>query len=124
MISVTTKGSFGASEKFLKHLKKRDIFKSLERFGERGVAALANATPTDSGETANSWYFEVTQRRGYYVISWHNHNLTGSIPVAVLLQYGHATRNGGWVEGQDFINPAIRPVFDQIATEAWKVVTK
>jgi hypothetical protein len=90
------------------------------------VAALAAATPRDSGETANSWTYQIVQRPGYYSIVWSNTHTEdpGHIPIAVLIQYGHGTRRGGYVQGRDYINPAMRPIFDQIAADMWKEVTK
>jgi len=107
-------------------MQRREQFKALEKYGAIGVQALSQATPRDSGDTANSWYYEIVQRPGYYAIHWLNSHVEdpGRIPVAVLLQYGHATRNGGYVQGRDYINPAMRPIFDQIAAEMWKEVTK
>lgn len=124
MISVTAKGSFGKTEAYLTRLKNADIFASLSKYGEMGVAALAAATPTDTGLTHSSWTYTIVQRKGYFSIRWHNTHVEGGKPIAVLLQYGHGTKNGGYVPGRDFINPAIRPIFEQIAAEAWKEVTK
>lgn len=96
----------------------------LNKYGSLGVAALSNATPTETGLTAASWSYDIQAGRGYYSIRWHNsHNVAGT-PLVVLLQYGHGTGTGGYVQGRDFIMPAIRPIFDQIAAEAWKEVTK
>jgi hypothetical protein len=91
-----------------------------------GVAALQAATPKDSADTANGWYYEIVSKPGYFAIHWLNSNIVnpGQIPVAVLIQYGHATRNGGYVEGVDYINPALRPIFDQMAADMWKEVTQ
>jgi hypothetical protein len=96
----------------------------LERYGARGVAALEAATPINSGETAKRWSYEIVSKPGYYSIRWKNDHKEGGAPVAVLLQYGHGTRNGGFVQGRDYINPTMQPIFDQIAEEAWKEVTK
>lgn len=89
-----------------------------------GVNALSNATPVESALTASSWYYEVESRRGYHSIRWYNSNVNQGVPIAIILQYGHGTGTGGYVRGRDYINPAIRPVFDQIANEVWKEVTK
>jgi hypothetical protein len=124
MITITEKGSFNHIEKYLSRLKTSDLYATLNKYGSLGVAALSNATPTDSGLTAESWYYEIVQRPGYYSIRWHNRNVRDGIPIAILIQYGHGTRNGGYVQGRDFIMPAMRPVFDRIAAEAWKEVTK
>lgn len=124
MIRVTTKGSFQNMEKFLQRMKRREQFVALERFGPIGVAALSEATPKDSTLTAKSWRYEVVKKRGSYSIIWLNSHVVDGAPIAILLQYGHGTRTGGHVQGRDYINPALQPVFDQIATEMWKVVTK
>lgn len=120
--SFTSTGDFKNTERALRSMAKGDIFRTLNSLGERGVAALAGATPAESGLTANSWRFEVTRDRGGYNISWLNSNQPGGFPVAIMLQYGHGTGTGGYVRGQDYINPAIRPIFDQIANEVWKAV--
>ncbi|MDD6486624.1 MAG: hypothetical protein PUF61_06765, partial [Spirochaetales bacterium] len=96
----------------------------LDKFGQAGVDALAAATPKDSGKTASCWYYEITHRNGSSSISFHNSNIQNGVPIAIILQYGHGTRNGGYVQGRDYINPAIRPLFDKIADNAWKEVTK
>ncbi len=124
MIRVTTRGSFKNVDAFLQRMKKREHFKVLEKYGELGVTALKDATPVDSSETANSWYYKITDKRGYYAVAWHNSHVDNGIPIVILLHYGHGTRTGGYVQGQDFINPAIKPIFDQMATDMWKVVTK
>ena len=121
-INVTQRGDLSATKKFLGKMQAADIFSSLEQFGAAGVAALAAATPTESGITANSWYYEIVQRKGYYSIRWRNSHLVDGRPIAILLQYGHGTRQGGYVEGRDYIMPAIRPVFDQIDAELRRVV--
>jgi hypothetical protein len=123
VISFESKGSFDKTEAFLKKVAKADIFSALERYGQMGVSALASATPQDSGETANSWYYEVVQDATSWSIIWGNNNVVNGRPIAVLLQYGHGTGGGGWVEGRDYINPALKPIFDQMANEGWKVVT-
>lgn len=111
------------TEAYLKRLRDRDIFETLDKYGQMGVQALSGATPAESGETARSWTYEIVRRRGYFAIHWYNtHNEEGS-NVAVLLQYGHGTGTGGYVQGQDYINPAIRPIFDQIDAEVRRVVT-
>lgn len=126
MIKVTSRGSFSKSQAFLQRMKQREQFKVLYKYGAIGVAALRDATPKDSGLTANGWYYEIVDRPGYFAIHWLNSHIEqpGNIPVAVLIQYGHATRNGGIVEGIDYINPALRPIFDQMADDMWKEVTK
>jgi hypothetical protein len=126
MIKVTTRGSFKNAEAFLKRMQARTYLRDLSRYGPIGVAALQAATPVDSDITATSWYYEIVDKPGYFSIHWLNSNLQdpGRIPVAVLIQYGHATGNGGYVQGVDYINPALRPIFDQIAADMWREVTK
>lgn len=124
MITITQKGSFENTESYLRRLKTQEAFRVLSRYGNLGVVALSNATPVDSGETAASWYYSIKMQRGYYSIRWHNSHEENGIPIAVLIQYGHGTGTGGYVEGRDYIMPAIRPIFDQIAAEAWREVTK
>lgn len=123
-IEITQKGSFDNTERYLSHLSKDDLYATLSKYGSLGVNALSNATPQDTGETANSWYYEIKQHKGYYSIRWHNHHVNEGRPIAILIQYGHGTGTGGYVQGRDYIMPAIRPIFDQIAAEAWKEVTK
>jgi hypothetical protein len=124
LIKVTTKGSFKNTESFLKRMKAREHLKALAKYGPIGVAALAAATPKESGETAQSWTYEIDQRAGYFAIHWYNTHVESGQPIAIMLQYGHGTGTGGYVEGRDYINPAMRPIFDQMANEMWKVVTR
>ena len=124
MITITQKGSFNTIETYLRRLDKANLLRVLDKYGNMGVVALSNATPIDSGLTAESWDYSIVARPGYYSIRWHNYNVQSGIPIAILIQYGHGTRNGGYVQGRDYIMPAIRPIFDQIAAEAWKEVTK
>lgn len=123
MIEITQKGDFTRVGAYLARQSRAELSRILNKYGNQGVTALSNATPVDSGATANSWYYTIEARQGYYSIRWHNSNSPGGIPVAVLIQYGHGTKNGGYVQGQDYIMPAIRPIFDEIAAEAWKEVT-
>lgn len=124
MISFKQKGDFSKLTRYLKKASQAARVSDLDRFGREGVAALASATPVDSGLTANSWYYEIERKNGSATISFHNSNIQNGVPIAIILQYGHATRNGGWVQGRDYINPAIQPIFDKIAESAWKEVTK
>lgn len=126
MIKVSTSGSFSKSMSFLGRMKNRVELSNLDKYGAIGVQALASYTPKDTGTTAQDWYYEIVKRPGYYQINWLNSNVVepGTIPVAVLIQYGHGTRNGGYVQGFDYINPALRDIFQQIADEMWKEVTK
>lgn len=124
MISFRHKGDFSNTTRFLERSKKIPKTSDLDRYGREGVAALASATPIDSGLTASSWYYEIEQKNGSVIISFHNSNIQDGVPIAVILQYGHGTNNGGWVQGRDYINPAIQPIFDKIVNNAWKEVTK
>ena len=124
MISFRQKGDFSKLDSFLKKSKETINFRNLDRYGRDGVKALASATPVDSGLTANSWSYEIKHGSESTTISFHNSNIRDGVPIAVILQYGHGTRNGGWVQGRDYINPAIQPIFDEIANNAWKEVTK
>jgi hypothetical protein len=122
MIGIQASGSFDSTEAFLKKMMSPDFLSSLSHFGAEGVAALAAATPKDSGVTAASWYYEIVQNGSSWSIIWGNTNVVDGRPIAILLQYGHGTGTGGYVEGQDYINPALRPVFDRMSEEGWKVV--
>lgn len=122
-ISFQASGSSDDMEAFLHKMTTNDIFNTLSRYGQIGVNALASATPVDSGVTSESWYYEVVNDGKSWSIVWGNSNVVDGRPIAVLLEYGHGTRNGGYVEGRDYINPAMQTIFDQMADEAWKVVT-
>lgn len=122
MIELTSKGSFQNTERFLGRISRGEIFAALNQYGQKGVSALASATPKDSGETANSWRYEVTRGRGYWRITWFNSHVVDGYPVAIALQYGHGTGTGGYVAGKNYINPAIQPIFDEIANSVWKAV--
>ena len=124
MITFRQKGDFSKLTRYLERVKEVVKLGDLDKYGRAGVAALASATPVDSGLTASSWYYEISNKNGLAMISFHNSNIQNGVPIAIILQYGHGTRNGGWVEGRDYINPAIRPIFDRIADDAWKEVTK
>lgn len=123
MITFESSGSFDRTEKALAKMSRGDMYRNLENLARKGVAALASSTPIESGLTATSWSYEVKKSRGGATITWTNSHVVGGVPVAILLQYGHGTGTGGYVRGRDFINPAIRPVFDQIADDVWKAVT-
>jgi hypothetical protein len=123
MVSASASGDFSKTEAWLKRMVSGSIFSQLQRYGQVGVNALSAATPVETGETANAWNYEVVQEKGSYSIIWGNTHTEDGKQIAVLLQYGHGTGTGGYVAGRDYINPALRPVFDQIAEEAWKVVT-
>lgn len=122
MLSFTSSGSTDNMERFLKSVLEKDIFSTLERFGSEGVAALTAATPKDTAETANSWYYEILQDETSYSIIWGNTKIIDGRPIAILLQYGHGTGTGGYVQGYDYINPAMRGLFDSIADAVWKEV--
>lgn len=123
MIVIKHSGNFKNTEKFLKKMSKRNCNYIYEKYAKEGVDALASATPVASGLTANSWGYEIHSSGSAVTICWTNTNVVNGVPIAIVLQYGHATRNGGYVEGVDYINPAIRPIFDRIADEVWKEVT-
>ena len=124
MITFRQKGDFSKTTRFLERAK--EIFHQglLDKYGQEGVSALASATPVDSGLTASSWSYSITNKNGSAVITFHNSNIHNGVPIAIILQYGHGTGTGGWVQGRDYINPAIQPLFDRIADEAWREVTK
>ena len=124
MIGFRQKGDFSKTTKFLTKLKQNVDISTFEKYGKKGVAALASATPIDSGLTANSWYYKIEKTNSSISLLFCNSNIQNGVPIAVILQYGHGTRNGGWVQGRDYINPAIQPIFDQIVKEAWGEVTK
>ena len=124
MIKFRQKGDFSKTYLYLEKAKKAVRLEDLDKYGREGVAALASATPVESGLTANSWYYEIEKGKETVTISFCNSNIQNGVPIAVILQYGHGTRNGGFVQGRDYINPAIQPVFDRIANDAWKEVTK
>src|SRR4051794_24841555 len=126
MIKVFTSGSWRTTFDFLRKMQSGRHLQVAKKYGSQGVAALQAATPKESGRTATSWTYEIVERPGYLSIQWLNTDIVepGHIPVAVLIQYGHGTRGGGYVQGQDYINPAMRPIFDQIAADMWKEVTR
>ena len=124
MITFKHKGDFSNLTRFLERAKEVVHMGDLDKYGRAGVEALVSATPVDSGETANSWYYEITNSNGSAKITFNNSNIQNGVPIAIILQYGHGTGTGGWVEGRDYINPAIQPIFDEIANNAWREVTK
>ncbi len=123
MIRVTSKGSFNSTMTWLTKLLNDEQFSALVKYGPIGVNALSSATPKESGETAGAWDFEIDNSPGKFSIHWTNSHVNKGENVAILLQYGHGVRGGGYVEGRDYINPAMRPVFDQMVEDMWKVVT-
>ena len=120
MISLTSKGDFRKTEKFMKNARTKKLMSILKQYGEEGVAALMIATPLDTGRTASSWRYEIKVENNCIRLVFHNDNIQNGVPIAIILQYGHGTGTGGWVEGRDYINPAIQPIFDKIANSAWK----
>ena len=124
MISFRQKGDFSKLTRFLEKAKNVVRIGDLDKYGREGVAALASATPVDSGLTSSSWYYEIENKNGSVKIQFNNSNIQNGVPIAIILQYGHGTGSGGWVQGRDYINPAIQPIFDRIADEAWREVTK
>lgn len=124
MIKVRHKGDFSKTIRYLGRLKKAVDPSMFDKYGREGVAALASATPVKTGLTANSWYYKVLCSTGQVKLEFFNSNIQNGVPIAIVLFYGHGTRNGGWVEGYDYINPAIQPIFDKIAEEMWREVTR
>lgn len=124
MIGIKVKGGFSKSIKYLGKLKDSSKFDFLDKYGKAGVAALASATPVDTGLTARSWYYKIERGVDTTSLIFCNSNVQNGVPIAIILQYGHGTRNGGYVQGRDYINPAIQPIFDSIAKKAWEEVTK
>lgn len=122
-IYIVSKGDLKNTEAFLQRLNKLDIRPILEAGGQMGVKALASATPRDSGLAANSWGYKISGGKNYATITWTNTDVENGFPVAIMLQYGYGTGTGGYVQGVDYINPAIQPIFDQIAEKVWKAVT-
>lgn len=124
MISFRQQGDFSKLTRYFERIKETVKLGDLDKYGKEGVAALASATPTDTGLTASSWSYKIENRNDTVKIGFYNSNIQNGVPIAIILQYGHGTRNGGWVAGRDYINPAIQPIFDQIAESAWREVTK
>ena len=124
MISFRQKGDFSKLNRYFERVKEAARVSVLDKYGQAGVAALSSATPVDSGETANSWFYEIEHTNTSATITFCNSHINKGVPIAIILQYGHGTGTGGWVEGRDYINPAIQPIFDKITSEAWEEVTK
>lgn len=123
MITFESSGSFKKIDTFLERMSRRELVQKLDVYAKMGVAALAAATPIDSGITAASWGYIIKSSKGSFSITWTNDHIVDGRPIAVMLQYGHGTGTGGYVQGRDYINPAIKPVFDKIADGVWKAVT-
>lgn len=124
MIKIRQKGDFSKVTTYLIKAKKGIRLRDLDKYGKQGVAALSSATPVDTGLTASSWHYRIERSGSTISITFLNSNVQNGVPIAVILQYGHGTGTGGWVQGRDYINPALRPIFDKIADDAWKEVTK
>lgn len=123
MLSVNVSGSFKKTEAAIKRMRDINILAIMHQNGPRGVDALSFATPVRTGLTATSWYYKAGAKNGIYSIAWYNSDVENGFPVAIMLQYGYATGTGGYVQGEDYINPAIKPIFDDIANKVWKAVT-
>lgn len=123
MIEFKSKGNYNALTQYFVHMKQNANKNILSKYAQRGVEALRNATPVDTGKTAASWYYKITDKKGVASIEFHNSNIQNGVPIAIILQYGHATKNGGFIQGRDYINPAIQSVFDEMVDEVWKEVT-
>lgn len=124
MISFTHKGNFENTTKYLKKMKNFQIKNILEIYGRKGVEALSKVTPVDTGLTANSWSYRIEQRNNVTRLVFLNSNINKGVPIAIVLQYGHGTRNGGWVEGRDYINPALQPIFDELIKQIGGEISK
>lgn len=124
MIGFRQKGDFSKTKKYFNRLQRAINSGVFDQYGKEGVAALSAATPVDTGLTSRSWSYKVVQGRNSISIVFNNSNVQNGVPIAIILQYGHATRNGGWVEGRNYINPAIQPIFDKLVRKAWGEVTK
>lgn len=122
-VVLSQKGNFSRTNRYFQKLLSRLHMSMLDKYGRQGVAALSSATPVDSGETASSWYYKIENNGDLYSLTFLNSNVNKGVPIAIILQYGHGTGTGGYVQGRDYINPAIQPVFDKLADEAWKEVT-
>lgn len=124
LIKIKHKGNFNNTERFFNRVLKRGYLNILEKYGKAGVDALRNATPSESGKTADSWNFGIEEGNGTVTLYWTNSNENQGVNIAILLIYGHGLQNGSYVQGVDFVNPAMRPIFEKIADESWKEVTK
>ncbi|NLB48798.1 MAG: HK97 gp10 family phage protein [Erysipelotrichia bacterium] len=123
MISFHHKGDFNKTFKFFKRISRHNLRRTLEKYGQRGVVALENATPKDTGLTSRSWSYEIEMDNNSTTIHWSNSNIQKGVSIAILIQYGHGTQHGGYIQGYDYINPALRPVFEEMVEEIWREVT-
>lgn len=121
-ITIQHKGHFKSTNQFLSRAKSRQYLAMLDKYGKDGVDALVAATPVDSSRTALSWKYQIYQTKSGVTISWTNDNIVDGVPIAIIIQYGHGTRNGGYVQGIDYINPALKPIFDKILNDSWREV--
>ena len=124
MIGFRQKGDFSKTVNLLKKMEQVHTLSIFDKYGREGVAALSSATPTDTGLTASSWYYKIEKTETSVTLVFCNSNIQNGVPIAIILQYGHGTRNGGWVQGRDYINPAIQPIFDKLSKDLWREVTK
>lgn len=124
MITFRQKGNFSKLNRYFNRVKEVVKVGDLDRIGRKGVQALSSATPRDTGLTATSWKYSIERSSNRVSIKFDNTNIQNGVPIAIILQYGHGTRNGGYVQGRDYINPAIQPIFDKLAKDAWEEVTK
>ena len=124
MLTVRQKGDYSKLTRYLVNAKKSVTKRDLNKYGKAGVEALSSNTPVKTGLTASSWYYEIEHGKGTSTITFYNSNIQNGIPIAIILQHGHGTGGGGWVQGRDYINPALQPIFDKLADDAWKEVTR
>jgi hypothetical protein len=124
LITISSKGSFSNTEKFLKRSIISNYNSIFEKYGKEGVRLLSSATPVDTGKTSESWTYEVKKSKSGISIEWSNSNVVNGVPIAIIIQYGHATQNGAYIQGQDYINPVIKPLFDKLTDNLWKDVSK
>ena len=124
MITMKQSGSFAKTKNFLRRIRLNQELNWLEKYGEMGIQALAELTPKDTGLTAASWYYQIVRDEEGYALQFLNSNVKDYVPIAIIIQYGHATKSGSWVEGVDYVNPAIKPIFEEISNKIWKEVTR
>ena len=121
-ITLEASGSYSSTTTWLQRIGRMSIESQLARYGAKGVKALASSTPVETGKTASSWSYSVTRKGDTWILSWENTNVVRGVPIAIILQYGHVTGTGGWVQGRDYINPAVKPLMDEIAEGVWRTV--
>ena len=121
-ITLEASGNYSSITTWLQRMGRMSIESQLARYGAKGVRALASSTPVETGKTASSWSYSVTRKGDTWILSWENTNIVRGVPIAIILQYGHVTGTGGWVQGRDYINPAIKPIMDEIAEGVWRTV--